>query len=124
MGVRSIIYMDVGEKQNEAAPDLIKPIESENAQNLSFSEPIVGHEHNNHYKREEFYTKNLYHDSNKSNSTNEIDSNDELVNDTYQNSQQANMHKMSITPSDDKQAWVIMKKKLNFFWIAIINTDS
>ena len=53
---RSIIFMDIGGDNNEIVADLgLRG--SKEIQDLSFCEEIIGHDHHNHYKREEFYKR-------------------------------------------------------------------
>ena len=53
---KSIIFMDVGNGEHINIPER----DNEEIQDRSFSESLSQHE--NHYKREEFYTNKLYHD--------------------------------------------------------------
>ena len=59
VGRKSIIFMDVVDTKNE---------EVKNMQDRSFSESIK--EDEEHYKREEIYSKSLYHDLNQINNAN------------------------------------------------------
>jgi hypothetical protein len=70
---KSIIFMDTKEE------------EIENKNNVSFSESIVDNDHHNHYPREEFYVKKLYHE-NISSFNNKREQYEE-INDTYPNTQ-------------------------------------
>jgi hypothetical protein len=53
------------------------PIINSNIQNVSFTESIVAHQHDNHYKREEIFTNELIHDhisnTNKTSSINQAE---------------------------------------------------
>ncbi len=55
---RSIVFMDVGD--DEIVADLGEGDRfrsSKEIQDLSFCEEVIGYEHHNHYKREEFYKR-------------------------------------------------------------------
>ena len=76
---KSIIFMETCVNKNDQVEKTIDDSKNNDAQNVSFSEVIVNHEHQGHYPREEFYVKKLFH---------EREQND----DTYSNSNQSNAH--------------------------------